>query len=221
MYRTFRSAAVVSLGLLATGCATPPSQLSATNNPSMYSVHQPVVQRTDFVFDLATRQGEVSREELGRLDAWLASIQLRYGDRLTLDWPTYEDPRVAQAIGDVVARYGLLLSPAASPVTAGSVPADHVRVVASRATASVPGCPTWNAEDLTPVNNTSSNYGCATNSNLAAMVADPNDLIVGRDGSTDGTGSTAARAIRVYRQAPPTGTQGLQQTSTTQGGGSN
>jgi pilus assembly protein CpaD len=89
-------------------------------------------------------------------------------------------------------------------------------VIASRATASVPGCPVWSGRDIAPLNNTSSNYGCATNSNLAAMVANPNDLIQGQDGTVSGA-STAGRAIRTYREVQPTGRQGLQQTTTTGG----
>lgn len=222
MSRILTSAAVASLGLLASGCAvTPEPNLTVTNNPSLYSLHQPVVQRTDFVFDVATAPGGVSPSELARLDAWFGSIRLGYGDQISIDWPGgYANPEVFRAVSGVAGRYGLLLSPEAAPVSAGPVQPDTARIVASRATASVPTCPHWNSTDLTPINTTSSNYGCSTNSNLAAMVADPNDLIVGRDGSPEGTGSTASRAIRVYRQTAPTGSQGLRQTST-QGGGSN
>ena len=38
----------------------------------------------------------------------------------------------------------------------------------------------------------------------AAMIANPNDLVQGQDGSTTGA-ATATRAIRSYRQATPTG----------------
>src|SRR3546814_2517410 len=76
----------------------------------------------------------------------------------------------------MIERRGLLLSGAA-PVTTGDVPADNLRVVVTRASAFVPGCPDWSTKSSINFNNaTSSNYGCATNSNLAAMVADPNDL---------------------------------------------
>src|SRR3546814_5953833 len=79
----------------------------------------------------------------------------------------------------MVERRGLLLSRDA-PVTTGAVPEGYLRVVVTRASASVPGCPNWDSKSsLNPVNATSSNYGCATNGNLAAMVADPNDLIKG------------------------------------------
>ncbi|MBX3561545.1 MAG: pilus assembly protein CpaD [Sphingomonas sp.] len=208
------------LGLGAAACAPTTGPLSATNNPSIYSVHQPIVQRTDFVFDVAVAGNGVSAGELDRLDGWFRSIGLRYGDSIAVDEGTgYAAPNARADVARVAARYGLLLADGA-PVTAGAVPAGSVRVVASRSTANVPGCPNWDAEGngmLAP-QGTSSNFGCAVNSNLAAMIANPDDLVVGRDASANGTGRTASRAIRVYREGQPTGTQGLQQTSTTQGG---
>lgn len=211
--------AALALGLLASACTTPPSpHLHATSNPSVYSVHQPVVERTDYVLDLNASGGQLSASELDRLDGWFASIDLGYGDRLAIDSAGYDDPAVRQAIAGVAANYGLLVGDEPAPVTAGAVAPGSVRVIASRASAHVPNCPEWGGVDVSPVNNTSPNYGCATNSNLAAMVADPNDLIVGRDGSVRGTGQTATRAIRGYRETLPTGRQPLPQVSTRQGG---
>ena len=55
------------------------------------------------------------------------------------------------------------------------------------------------------------------NSNLAAMVADPVDLIHGREGSVVGDTQTATKAVESYRSAKPTGTQGLTDISTKKG----
>jgi pilus assembly protein CpaD len=59
-----------------------------------------------------------------------------------------------------------------------------------------------------------SNYGCASNAALAAMVADPTDLIQGREAGTGGDTATASKAIRAYRDTAPTGTKGLKNEST-------
>jgi pilus assembly protein CpaD len=220
MSRITTFAAVAALGLGAAACAPTTGPLTAANNPSVYSVHQPVVQRTDFVLDVATAGSGVPAAELERLDGWFRSIGLRYGDNVTIDEGTgYATPNARADVARVAARYGLLLAEGA-PITAGAVPPGSVRIVASRATASVPDCPDWDAagNGIVAPQSTSSNYGCAVNSNLAAMIANPEDLVVGRDASVNGTGRTASRAIRVYREGQPTGTQGLQQTSTTQGG---
>ena len=215
MSRQFTAAAVVALGMGVTACASvPPGGLTPANNPSIYSVHQPVVQRTEYVIDLATSGDGLAPSELGRLHGWLASIDARYGDRISIDEPQgYPSLRAREEIARVAADHGLLLAEGA-PVLNGSVQPGTIRVIASRATASVPGCPAWEDAELHPSINTSANYGCATNSNLAAMIANPEDLVLGQDGSGSGNATTATRAIRVYREGQPTGRQGLQQTTT-------
>jgi pilus assembly protein CpaD len=50
------------------------------------------------------------------------------------------------------------------------------------------------------------------------MVANPNDLVLGQQGSVLANGRTAGRAVRVYRERQPTGTQTLQSPSTRSGG---
>ena len=217
MSRTITFAAVSALSLGVAGCQSAPEHLTAVNNPSLYSVHQPVVQRTDFVFDVATNGNGVSPSELARLDSWFNSIDLRYGDQVTIDEASgYQSDAARRDVAAVAARYGLLLVSGSAPVTAGAVQAGSVRIVASRATASVPDCPNWAPAEIAASGNTSSNYGCATNANLAAMIADPTDLVRGQDGVNSGA-ATATRAIRSYRQATPTGQGGLQQSSTTGG----
>src|SRR3546814_11094827 len=104
-----------------------------------------------------------------------------------------------------------------SDVCSSDLPEGYLRVVVTRASASVPGCPNWDSKSsLNPVNATSSNYGCATNGNLAAMVADPNDLIKGtRDTGHDPLAAT--RAIQTYRTKPQTGAEGLSKVATSGG----
>jgi pilus assembly protein CpaD len=218
MSATKSFAAIAALGLGLAGCASPPTGgLTAASNPSFYSVHQPVVQRTDFVFDVATDGNGVPASEQARLDAWFQSIDLRYGDSVAVDEAHgYESDGARTDVAAVAGRYGLLLSEG-TPVTTGAVAPGTIRVVASRATASVPGCPDWGGTEIHAMGTTSSNYGCATNSNLAAMVANPNDLVEGQDGSVTRSAGTATRAIRGYREGQPTGRQGLPAASTTQG----
>jgi len=216
--KTLAATSALVAGLAVGGCVTPGTgQLTSVNNPSIYSVHQPIVQRSEFVFDLAADGGRVSPAEIERLHGWFASIELRYGDRISVD-EGYAAGSAREDVARAVSEYGLSLASGA-PVTPGAVPAGSVRVIASRATARVPGCPDWAPEDngVTPRQNTSSNYGCATNANLAAMIANPEDLVVGQSDSGNGAARTASRAIRVYRERQPTGTQALP-AATTRGG---
>lgn len=221
MSRTSTFAALAAIAVIGGGCAGTPNtnQLTPANNPSVYSVHQPVVERTDFVLDLATSGDSVPAAELERLEAWFDAIGLGYGNHVWIDEPG--GYRLAGARSDVAraaGQYGLLIAEGA-PVTAGEVPPGSIRVIASRSTAGVPTCPDWDSagNGIVPPQNTSTNFGCALNSNLAAMVANPADLVLGQTGSSNGSGTTAGRAIRVYRDRQPTGSQPLPQTSTTGG----
>ena len=108
----------------------------------------------------------------------------------------------------VAARYGLLVGDAA-PVTGAPVAPGTVRVVVSRTRASVPGCPDHSRMNDPNFNaHTGSDYGCSINANLAAMVANPADLVRGTAGTLAYEGDTAARAIRTLRAAKPTGDGG-------------
>jgi pilus assembly protein CpaD len=190
--------------------------LVACNAPDMprqglSSVHVPVVSRTNYVFDAAAPGGAFAPGEAERLDGWLRTLDARYGDAVFVDGP--DGPARAQ-VAAAAGNYGLLISPGA-PVTAGYAQPGTVRVVISRTEASVPGCPDWHGPSQPNFNNlTMSNSGCAVNSALAAQVANPEDLIHGREGLGVADARTATKPVNVYRTAPPTGTKGLQDFST-------
>jgi pilus assembly protein CpaD len=164
------------------------------------AVNVPVVSRSDYVFDAAAPGGMLAATEAARLDGWLRGLELGYGDSIAVDGPDAASARAD--VAKVAGRYGLLLSDAA-PITAGAIPPGSVRVVVSRTRASVPGCPNW-TQPSTPnySNETMSNFGCGVNSNLAAMVANPSDLISGRE-STSTDASIGNKAIEAYRTRAP------------------
>ena len=204
---------VLALTTSLAGCAD-----SALSNRSLESIRQPVVRNAIYQFDVATADGDLAPSEQGRLQGWLDTRGVRYGDRIAIEDPSTYGAGAAQAmVRQMVERRGLLLSRDV-PVTTGAVPSGHLRVVMTRASAHVPGCPDWSSKWAINITNaTSANYGCATNGNLAAMVADPNDLIKGaRNESHDP--STATRAIKTYREKPPTGAGELRSEATNGGG---
>jgi pilus assembly protein CpaD len=99
-------------------------------------------------------------------------------------------------------------------VTAGAVPNGTVRVIVTRARAEVPGCPNWSVPAQPNYNNRMlSNFGCGVNANLAAMVANPEDLVHGREGTTVVDPNTGTKAVNLYRSTEPTGKKGLQDIS--------
>lgn len=201
--------ACLALGAALAGCST-----GMADQPSrgLAAVNEPVVARADYVFDAAAPDGVLAPSEAARLDAWFRNLGLGYGDSVHVD-AGYGDSARAD-VQRIAGQYGMLVQPGV-PVTAGAVPPGVVRVVVARTQASVPGCPNWSEPSSPNFHNRSMpNFGCAVNGNLAAMVANPQDLVFGREGSGVSDATTAARAVGVYRTAPPTGTKGLQDIST-------
>jgi pilus assembly protein CpaD len=187
------------------------------STPGLESANQPVVSRTDYVFDAATDGSYLAAGEQARVAGWLASLRLGYGDRLYVDDPA--GTGATRQVATEAARYGVLLSGPA-PVTTGAVQPGMVRVIVSRMKASVPGCP--DRRDTGEGNfggKTSSGYGCAINGNLAAMVARPEDLVRGEPGSPTADPAQISKSIKALREAAPTGTGGTTVKAEGTGGG--
>jgi pilus assembly protein CpaD len=205
-------ALALAIGLGLAGCGGMPT------NTSLYSTKQPVVERTNMVLDVNTSNAGLPISEQQRLNGWFEAMDLRYGDRLAIENPS-QNPAVSGAIRDLAARYGLMLSDTA-PVTAGNLQPGQTRVVITRSTANVPGCPDWSAKsDMNYSSGTSPGYGCAVNSNLAAMVADPQDLLEGKKGASETVIATSNKAISTYREMEPTGKAGLMNAGAPAAGG--
>ncbi len=191
--RIVSMALITALGLSVTACG------SNTANRSVYSERQPVVSKSNFVLDLSAGNGGLSTAEQNRLSGWLDALELGYGDRVSIDDPSYSTSAVAKsAVENIVASYGLLISETA-PVTEGNIPSGQMRVVVTRTSASVPGCPDFSHRSHTDFQaRTSANYGCGTNSTLSAMIANPEDLVRGQNADGEDQ-SQASKAIRAYR----------------------
>ena len=202
--RTFFAALLAAGALVAAPADARPSKRHGPEH-GLDALAQPVVQRTDYVMDFAAREDRLSPTERSRLDAWFGSLGIGYGDRIWVEEPYGPGP-ARQDVARIAAEYGLLLSDGA-PVTPGAVPPGTVRVIVSRSFAYVPGCP--RSDNGRGPSSTSANYGCAINGNLAAMIADPSDLVLGQAGAGARDTGQAAKAIKLYRETPPSGARGL------------
>ncbi len=202
--------ALAAAPLLLAGCGTA--------NQGLESVHQPVVERSDLAFDVATSGYGLAPGEAQRLAGWMASLRLGYGDRVAVDDPASGNGGgVREAVAAEAARYGMLVSDEV-PITAGEIAPGSARIIISRMTASVPGCPDHSrVAGIDFEGHSSSNFGCANNTNLAAMVARPEDLVRGMPGSDVTDPMVSDKAIRVFRGATPTGSGGLK-TESSKGG---
>lgn len=189
--------------------------------PDLETRHQPVVSQTEYALDLALSGGRLAADEDRRLDGWARNLHLGYGDRVVVEDPAGEGPDAYRDVAGVIGRYGLLLGQA-SPITRRPVAPATIRVVVTRARASVPGCPDLRSDTaLDWEGKTSSNQGCAVNRNLAAMVANPTDLVQGVPGAATSDTETGTRGVKALRAAPPTGRGGttLRDPNSSQGGG--
>lgn len=186
------AALLMSAAMLA-GC-------SGTANRSVESVHQPVVTRTDYAIDVLAGPDGLAAGEGQRLAGWLTALGAGYGDSLHVDAGGQYETAARVEIAALAARYGILLAEGA-PVTAGEIAPGTVRVIIARASASVPGCPDHSRTYQPNFDaHTSSDYGCGVNSNLAAMVARPEDLVRGRSGNGLSDPTTAAKPIQAMRE---------------------
>ena len=200
--RNIAGAVALSLGLALAGCG------GMADNRSLNSIRQPVVERANYALDIDASQGGLPVTEQQRLAGWFEAMDLRYGDRISIDDPV-DSIATREAVSALAGRYGLLVAEG-SPVTEGYVAPGQARVVITRSTASVPGCPDWSIKHSANYGNTvSPGFGCGVNSNLAAMVANPEDLIAGQAGTGETVVTTSTKAIEAYRAAAPTGAEGL------------
>ena len=201
----------LALGSAVTACGGMPE------NRTLYSTKQPVVERTTMALDVSSGRDGINYAERQRIDDWFQAMNLRYGDRVAVADP-YGSSGTFEAVEQIAARYGILVS-GDGAIEDGTVTPGRARVVVTRSSASVPGCPDWSAKSGLNYNNAIyPNYGCAVHSNLAAMVANPEDLVQGQQGTGETVVLTSTKAIDSYREQEPTGTQGLKQGPAAPGG---
>jgi pilus assembly protein CpaD len=115
-----------------------------------------------------------------RLQQLALSGRMSPSDRVTISpsgGPLLQEQRV-EAISSELLRYGI--AAAVSPLA--GVPRDRAILTIGRYMVTLPACPNFSqypASDFT--NARTSNFGCANASNLGLMVANPADLVAGRD----------------------------------------
>ena len=192
MTRPAAAAIALALGLGLSACGDMPT------NTSLYSVKQPIIERDNYTLDLRSDGGSLSIPEQRRLAAWFETMDLRYGDRVSIDDPS-QAPATRTAVADLAGRHGILIADGA-PETVGFVDPGTIRVVITRSSAHVPGCPSWSGQTSTNwTNGTHDGFGCSINGNMAAMIANPEHLIKGEEADDETYVSNRNKAINTYR----------------------
>jgi len=143
---------------------------------------------------------DMTGAERMELEGFLADVGAGYGDEAWID--AGSDPMGAarsSAVMATLARHGIMASHDNLAYGAALQPGE-VRLVIGRYVVTPPECPDWRKPSDTDYQNTpSSNYGCATATNLGAMVANPRDLLEGRTYGGPDT-DTAVTAVESYRK---------------------
>lgn len=107
--------------------------------------------------------------------------------------------RRAASVTAYLRHLGALVEVAAAGFGLPTPEPDTVDVIVRRSVVVLPGCPDWSDKPGDTRNNTvSRNWGCATAVNLGLMVAEPRDLVAGRDLSP-ADGDAAVLGIQRYR----------------------
>lgn len=182
--RTLSVLAAISCALMLVACAPGPI------------AHPPELRRQT-TFDSVTDSAVIARDQAGwiALDLLLARNGARHGDRLVVD----ADRETVAGLRNRYAVTGVrvLQAPGVPPV-----PADQpYRATFARLVVTSPACGDWSRDPEDGHDNQPDpNFGCSQDANLARMVADPHDLIAGREPDDGYQTDADTFAVRAYRQ---------------------
>ena len=208
-FRGWKLLSVVSLLLWASACAPAAQNWNRAETAKHASVAW-TVSRHEVRFEPGSAWLAVA--EAARLDAFLAALDPRRPLHVFVSSGAGPEGADAQLAAQRTAtahaalkKYGISARFDPPPAEAGgelpSRPsgADRTVILAGRFEVHIVGCPDWRKPMLDEFSNyESSNFGCANANNLALMVADPEDLLRGREAGP-GDGERAARTVRDYR----------------------
>ena len=197
-----RAAAVV-LAAAVSGCGLTPTDAQWTDADATVKKNQVLYLRETYDVRFAPGSDRLSADEQRRLAEYLDRSGIGIYDEISLavaDDSGARDSNLAARRQAAVAAYLRTRHLKSAPDQTTGAPVDHVTVVVGRYIVVPPNCPDWRKPSSgDPQNTVSSNLGCATVTNLGLMVADPRDLIAGKEP----TGSDAVNnsyAIQRYRE---------------------
>lgn len=222
---------LVALGLALAACAPATVQTEATGwlaaaSPKRLEVNQAKYRHSIY---FATDSAEIDTDEQDRLLAFLQAANVGDSDTVRLEGHADERAddlynlelasRRAQAVADLLRHHGLAapqIQPLSYgerlPATADRTPAAwqrnrRVELLLERYVVTTPACPDWSrASGVDFSNQPHSNLGCASQTNLGLMVAEPRDLVSGRK-LAPADGVHQAQGVTRYREGKVTDLQ--------------
>ena len=192
--------AVLALGVIALAACAPrtsywsPVEAPKKNRVTWAEFHHPV----QFP-GTSTTLTKAEQEELLR---FLHRVGRGQGVKIMLAGGPAENARLSlrreTALADFLRERGYRVSLGEQPTGPG---AGGARVTVGRHVVKPPNCPDWSKPATgDPANQVSSNFGCATETNLGLMVADPGVLLRGVDQMAPADGEAVTVGIKNYRE---------------------
>jgi pilus assembly protein CpaD len=193
--------ALALLGMLTlSGCAAD-TIAGGTPMPEPVAPKQNMVSLTSFDHDIHFANGStvLAPGEAQSLEDFLKKSAVEDSDDVTIGLSTGDSASLAAA------RQASILAALKHlhvPVLPASDPArgrNAIRLRVARYVVTPPRCPDWSKPELDePTNSRSSNFGCASETSLALMVANPRDLVHGTP-PAGADGEALARGVALYR----------------------
>ena len=173
-----------------------PGEWSATEAPRHLRVD---FQRLTHTAGFGATATQLTQNEQESMGAFLPAAQVTTDDPIYLEGASSDrlsGPRISALARDLTRRgYSVATLPAAPD----AVPRNALLVVVERYVVTPPDCPNWTKSPSGDHENAqSSNFGCSDTTNLGLMVADPRDLVIGRQLGPAGA-AQAGLAIQRYR----------------------
>jgi pilus assembly protein CpaD len=177
---------------------------SVENFKNVHHAKEPIVTKVgnqiDVSFEYAS--SHIDEDQINKLDQFIMKNEISRQDDLVISIAE-QGGQTGQLRAEKIAAYfrHMGLKPTLK-YTSISDNLQNVQINLERYVVSVPNCPDWSKKPNTDYNNQpSSNFGCAQAANLALMIGNPKDLIVGRESSL-ADGVYLSNTIQSYRAAP-------------------
>lgn len=189
---TNRSLLALSLSALLGACApvTSYTEAEAPKNLKLDST------TTQLDVRFVPGSAALSAVDAARLSRLVASGGIAPSDRVIIaaaGGPELAHQRVA-SIASILLHYGVVGFASQLP----DVPANHAVLEVGRTLVTLPACPNWSKPSASDFENQpSSNFGCANETNLGMMVANPSDLASGLP-TGPAAGHPSAAAVNRY-----------------------
>ena len=160
--------------------------------------------------EFATNRFSLSREQGRQLEAFVARVGVEYGDRVYLVAASSEGvegqsagrlaERRTESVSSFLGLNNVEIDALIDDYGDASPLGDTVTVLVHRYVVGLPACPDWTDKpEQKFINQPANNWSCATAINLGMMVADPGDLVRGRE-ADPGDGQMLADSVYRYRK---------------------